>query len=607
MLLSSKHIFKERWESIIRYPITSILSLCIAILGVWENHITWNIELHKTLNFSIIALFFALPLSLVLPLMKQINIKISTITVIVGQWLSLLFWLVFYYFLPSSFSGINSSEQTWIIMSLAFVWVLPFLWIVIASKWDADTIRWWSQQYIIKFFVAWLACIIIWAGLAACFSSIEYLFNVNIDNRTYVDMLIVVWSILWVHIILMGIKDNLESRIYIKILRFFWLYIFLPLAGFYMLMLLVYILQIVISWNRPHGKITRMVIGYTVFGLLSYLLTYPLRSTHPFLLYIHRIYFVGCLIFMILLFMAISIRIREYGLTDERYIVCIIGLWILLMSTFSLYKSSRSLAAIIISFVWLMFFINYGPRSAHELPIKLQYAKLTWLLQTNGFLNNGIIQTKNTYIVPGQKLTGDIMKIHNLVSYLSTKRWINILKPLYGTGWFEQISWVRLRVSDLFIESLWVKYQFIDETNSEIENFIHSVNYFADKELKPIFLSGYSFLIPLNFNFLWDGRENISQLSQEVFIDYTSTDTWALKIIINSERYDIDFHSHIDAIDKESINNHKKLLWNNRDYSLIPIELTGTNYKFIVYEFEATENTKGEYTIYSYHGIILLK
>lgn len=598
MTVSFRNFIAQRYASILRYPLSTIISVLIAIVAITHNHeYSYNAangEYTDILARVIAALLFALPLSLVPWLMKQVNNIYTWTQVFIGQFVSLLFWLLFYYFLPHNFADLYGSDQSRVIISYIFAWILPLVWIVLASKIDSVKIRWRCQQFVIKWIIAVVALGIVWGWIAACLSSIEYLFGVYIDSKIYTDVRILTWSLVWVHIRLSGLVDDVEDRTYIKLFRFFWLYIFLPLAAIYALILLFYGLQICVTWNRPHGKVTRMIIWYTAFGLLGYLLTYPIRSEYKYIQSAHKAYFVSLLLFVLLLAAAIYIRIDEYGLTMERYIVCIIWLWIIIISIGSLYRNSVSLTLIICSFILLTGLMNYGPRSVHKLPVTLQYKRMTTLLNKNWFLNDGVIQPKKVHLSTGEVLSGDLRQVYEIASYLGSEQWIQIFKSLYGSSWFNQLTGVnRWNVADQFMVSLGVDNIFANAVNynSRYLNFYsNSMN--NNLNLYPI--AGYTFLLNLSMG----ATKNLSQ--SWFALEIISSDNSKLTITSPGKGYTIDLQDHISTIVQSA---NRTQAWE----SMSDLMLTWSDYTLILNNISLEGLSDNTYVITNFDGILLLK
>lgn len=598
MTVSLRNFIAQRYASLLRYPLSTIISVLIAIVAITHNHEysynAANNEYTDILARIIAALLFTLPLSLTSWLMKQVNNAYSGIQVYIGQFFAIVFWLLFYFFIPHDFANLYGSEQSRVIISFIFAWTLPLAWIVFASNMNSISIRWRCQQFVMKGIVAIVALGIVWWWIAACLSSIEYLFGVYIDSKIYTDLRILSWSIIWVHIWLSGLVNNDADRSYITLFRFFWLYIFLPLAFLYALILLFYGLQIWFTWNRPHGKVTRMVIWYTAFGLVAYLLTYPLRSDHKYIQTAHKAYFISLLLFVLLLAAAIYIRIDEYGLTMERYMVCIIWLWIIIISIGSLCRNSISLALIIWSFVWLTGFMNYGPRSVHELPITLQYKKLTMLLNKNWFLQNGIIAPKKVHLSSGEVLSGEYRKIYDISSYLATEEWVQVFRKLYGFTWFNQLSGMsRWNIADQFMASLWVDNVFANAINYDSRYLSFYSNSMNDN-LNIYSITGYTSMLKLSIG----AAKNISQ--SWFALEITSSDNSQLLLTTAEKAYVIDLQGYLPTIIQSA---RRVQAWE----TMPDLVLTWSDYMFIINSISVEGLSDDKYVITNYDGMLLLK
>ena len=69
--------------------------------------------------------------------------------------------------------------------------------------------------------MAALSALIVRGGISASIASIEYLFDVPIQSEWYVDIGILVWSLLGTTVRLTRLHNNPEERQYNKLFRFF--------------------------------------------------------------------------------------------------------------------------------------------------------------------------------------------------------------------------------------------------------------------------------------------------------------------------------------------------------------------------------------------------
>src|SRR5690606_2441093 len=94
-----------------------------------------------------------------------------------------------------------------------------------------------------------------------------------------------------------------------KGLRLFTQYVLLPLVALYVLILLGYEVKIIVQRTLPKGWVSYLVLCSGIFGILAFLLVYPLKESTVWVRRFNR-YFYWLLIPLILLMMvAIYTRI----------------------------------------------------------------------------------------------------------------------------------------------------------------------------------------------------------------------------------------------------------------------------------------------------------
>ena len=135
---------------------------------------------------------------------------------------------------------------------------------------------------------------------------------------------------------LKGIKQVLSSgRIfqlekdgsYPQILKFFTQFVLIPLLLIYVTILYFYAGKILINWELPRGWVSYLILIFSLFGLLSFLLVHPIAQKKENLwIYSFNRWFYFVLIPLIgLLFWAILYRINLYGITHGRYYVLLLA------------------------------------------------------------------------------------------------------------------------------------------------------------------------------------------------------------------------------------------------------------------------------------------
>ena len=128
-------------------------------------------------------------------------------------------------------------------------------------------------------------------------------------------------------------------------------------------------------------------------GAATLLLGYPSRETGGALVRL----FWRCWVWLaalpvVLLFVAVSRRIADYGLTEERYLIVLIGVWALLLAAIRVVRGGdfdlRLLPGVL---ALLLLVASLGPGGAIGLSVMSQKAELASILAAKNMLADGKI------------------------------------------------------------------------------------------------------------------------------------------------------------------------------------------------------------------------
>lgn len=204
-------------------------------------------------------------------------------------------------------------------------------------------------------------------------------------------------------------------------------YLLVPLLLIYAVVLHVYAAKIALGGTLPKGQIGWIVLSYSASVAVTALLAYPNRETGrtlvttfwrcwPYLLAVP----------VLLLFLAIHERISQYGLTQDRYFVVLAGLWLTsLIVTQGLIPNLRDIRFIPASLAAILLVTSFGPWSARELSIRLQFADLKARLEAAGRLKDGhLIETagQRAFVEP------DKSRIVSAIDYLGRQKRYDLLQ-----------------------------------------------------------------------------------------------------------------------------------------------------------------------------------
>lgn len=289
--------------------------------------------------------------------------------------------------------------------------------------------------------LALVGAVLLGAGLSAIHATLNLLFGLRLSSRWYEH----IWTLSlafaapvsflafaprnFADPITAREEHDFTMRAAGALVRF----VLVPLLLVYTAILYAYAFKIALAWELPKGTLAGMVVGYLFVGAVTLLLGYPSREAGgPHVRFFWRNWVWLTALPVVLLFIAVSRRIADYGLTEERYLIVLIGVWALTLAAFRLARGSafdlRLMPGVL---AFLVLAASFGPGGAIGFSVLNQKAELAAILQKQGMLIDG-------KFVPA---TGEGEQPHlgryaaragAIVSYLNTHHALTVLSP-----WFE--------------------------------------------------------------------------------------------------------------------------------------------------------------------------
>ncbi len=180
-------------------------------------------------------------------------------------------------------------------------------------------------------------------GLLLLLASVQYLFDLSVPDG--------VWGHIWVtgatliaplfalsmlpydldEPFQVSSEPNLLERAVAVVLDF----ALAPLVLGYAAMLHVYAAKIAFTASLPKGEIGRLVLAFGGVGTATYMLAYPWREagSRP-VRWLLAGWFWLMIVPALLLAVAVWKRIEQYGITPERYLLCVFALWLVVTAAY---------------------------------------------------------------------------------------------------------------------------------------------------------------------------------------------------------------------------------------------------------------------------------
>jgi hypothetical protein len=258
-----------------------------------------------------------------------------------------------------------------------------------------------NKTIFIRFLTGVLDSAVLYLGLAAAIGATKFLFNIDLGSNAYSILFVLIAGLFNTTFFLAGIPKDLDALnkdfTYPKALKIFTQYVLIPLATIYVIILLAYEVKILIQWNLPKGLVSNLILGYAVFGILAILLIFPIREQEEntwIKTYARSFYFL-MLPLIVLLFLAVGTRVFRYGITENRYFLIMLAIWLLMVTVYSLISRKQNIRLIPVSLCLFTLFCVYGPQSAFSISKYSQTKILTDIFKrNNAFKDHKMIKPK---------------------------------------------------------------------------------------------------------------------------------------------------------------------------------------------------------------------
>jgi hypothetical protein len=307
--------------------------------------------------------------------------------------------LALFYVGISAQSPKNDVSQIWVyrffMWNGAFHLVAAFCTFYFASEMNGF---WqWNKNLFLSFLLATLYSGVLYAGLALALAAITQLFGIELHNKIYGDLWVII-ALFFQPLIFLGsipspINDLQEDESYPNGLRIFTQYILLPLVAIYFVILYIYMGKILIQWSLPKGwvRVSYLIIGFSVSGILSFLLLHPLaeKEEYKWIRLANTWYYRLLIPLFILMFVSIFVRVQTYGITPNRYIILVLALWLGVIAIYFSFSSKRNIIFIPLSLAIIGFLCSFGPWGIFSASVNSQTKALQAVLSKHHLFEKG--------------------------------------------------------------------------------------------------------------------------------------------------------------------------------------------------------------------------
>ena len=452
------------------------------------------------LTHLLIVTSLGLTLFLSIALYTESNKKTSVFKIVANA-LGLVVLTIYYFCLPNRFEQIE--VYRYILFNIGLHLLVSFSPFI--NQGTINGFWQFNKVFFLRILISVLYTGVLYLGLAIALFAIDQLFHATISGEFYLRLWIVLVGIFNTWFFLDGVPKELhqlnEENSYPKGLKIFTQFVLLPLVSIYLLILYAYLIKITFNWELPKGWVSYLVISFSVVGILSLLLIYPIRNNegNNWINIFSRWFYRALYPLIFLLFIAIYKRVSEYGITENRYYILVLALWLAAIAAYFLLSAVKNIKVIPISLCLIAFLSSFGPLSSFSISKRSQLNRLEKLLTENKILVDGNITKKHLKIDYKENA-----RISSILKYLDKTHELYVLQP-----WFKEpmdsifksknenyVDKLNLVHTSMGIEFVYDRYGY-DEAKANDEPFYYysnNNNYDGCKKVK-----GFDYVV--NFNF----------------------------------------------------------------------------------------------------------
>jgi hypothetical protein len=292
-----------------------------------------------------------------------------------------------------------------------------------------------NMSLFLRFLVATLFAVVLYFGLSIALLAIDNLFGLDVDGEWYGRLWFILAFVFHPWFFLGGVPHDfaaLESRrLFPHGLKVFGQYILAPIVALYLVILTAYLGKVLVTQEWPSGWIGWLVSSVAVAGILSLLLLRPIEETEEnrWVRTYARWFWVALIPSIGMLLAAIWKRIDQYGVTERRYFLVVLSLWLAGIALFYIVRRRGSLKVIPATLAVGAFVTLAGPWGAYAVSERSQVDRLREILARNGMLADGRISAPAT-----EPTFQDRREMSAVVRYLVGTHDVEAIEPWFESG-----------------------------------------------------------------------------------------------------------------------------------------------------------------------------
>ena len=243
-----------------------------------------------------------------------------------------------------------------------------------------------------RFLLATLYSGVLFVGLALALVAVDNLLGVQVPDLHYPRLFFLIAFFFHPVHFLAGVPADFEelerSRYYPGALRVLCQFVMLPLVAVYVTILMLYLGRIVVTGTWPSGWTGYLVSCLAVAGIFSLLVAYPERigGKKAWIDRYALAFWIAIVPASVMALLALWQRIEQYGMTERRYLLGVLAVWLGAMALHRVLTRSRDIKGIPLTLTVIGAVTFVGPWSAYAAAERSQAGRVEEILAAHGGL-----------------------------------------------------------------------------------------------------------------------------------------------------------------------------------------------------------------------------
>jgi len=414
-LFSISTIGQKAADTLRRFPLPLIAALVAVIAMITVAHEEWSEHGSHLAQRIAMASYLAMLLTISISLFAERFLQKRVLRIAISLFAMALAALYFLS-LPETLEIANGIRFA--VLAIALHLLVAFAPFIFAD--EMNGLWQYNKSLFLGILTSGIYSAVLFGGLALALLAIENLFDVKVNDDFYFDLWLVIAGIFNTWFFLSGVPKDVpgleRATDYPKGLKVFTLYVLIPLITVYLVILYAYVGKIVITSNWPVGWVAYLVLAFSIFGILSFLLVYPLRNDdeNPWVRFYSRLFYFLLVPLIVMLYISIFKRIDEYGITVARYYVMLLAVWLTFIAVYNIFTGGKRIRVIPLSLCLIGLLSTFGSWGAFAVAHNSQINELATLLESNQVLVNGRVDSASSHDVKAE----DYDRIESIVGYI---------------------------------------------------------------------------------------------------------------------------------------------------------------------------------------------